>query len=81
MLVGAEAAELAGGRSVLVGGAAAAEVDVLALDAAVLTLEGGETPAAEVGDAELRHPGRAGLDARTVEQVPAIAALRGQRAA
>ena len=80
MLVGAEAAELAGGRGVLLGGAPAAVVDVLALDAAVLALERGEAPAAEVGDAELRHPGRARLHTLAVEQVPAIAALRGQRA-
>ena len=81
LLVGAEAAELAGRGGVLVGGAPAAVADFLAHNAAPLALEGGEAPPAELGDdTERSHPGGAALDALAVEHVPTIAALHGARA-
>ena len=78
LLVGAEAAELAGRGGVLVGGAPAAVADFLAHNAAPLALEGGEAPPAELGDTERSHPGGAALDALAVEHVPTVAALHGR---
>jgi len=80
VLVGAEVAKLAGRGGVLLSGAPAAIGDVLVLNATILALERGEATPAELGDAELRHPGGAALDALAVEHVPTIAALHGARA-
>ena len=74
-LVGAEGADLASRRRHLVGGALATVIDVHTDDPAVLALKGGHAAALEVPNAEHGHAGRTCLDAGTVEQVPAVAAL------
>ena len=76
MLAGTVFADLAVGNcGVVLGGALATVIDVHADDSAVLALKGGYAAALEVPHAEHGHAGRTCLDAYTVEQVPAVAAL------